>query len=36
VVCADAQDVALLGGVRVDLHDAQLIARRLLADAGSR
>jgi DNA-binding SARP family transcriptional activator len=35
VVCADAQDVALLGGVRVDLYDAQLIARRLLTDAGS-
>jgi SARP family transcriptional regulator, regulator of embCAB operon len=35
VVSADALDVALVGGVGVDLHDAQLMARRLLADAGS-
>jgi SARP family transcriptional regulator, regulator of embCAB operon len=35
VVWADALEVALAGGVRVDLRDAQLVARRLLADAGA-
>src|SRR5215218_9366955 len=32
---AEGADVALVAGVDVDLHDAQLIARRLLADAGT-
>jgi SARP family transcriptional regulator, regulator of embCAB operon len=35
VLSADGQNVALLGGVGVDLHESQLLARRLLADAGS-
>jgi SARP family transcriptional regulator, regulator of embCAB operon len=35
VVSTDTLDVALAGGVGVDLHDAQLVARRLLADARS-
>jgi DNA-binding SARP family transcriptional activator len=35
LLSADALDVALVAGVGVDLQDAQLIARRLLADAGA-
>ena len=34
VLQADGPDVSLVAGVDVDLHDAQLIARRLLADPG--
>jgi SARP family transcriptional regulator, regulator of embCAB operon len=35
LVCADALDIALVAGVGVDLHDAQPLARRLLADPGA-
>jgi SARP family transcriptional regulator, regulator of embCAB operon len=35
VVHADGPDVSLVAGVVVDLHDAQAIARRLLADAAA-
>src|SRR5579859_7124515 len=35
VVCADALAVSLVAGVGVDLHDGQVIARRLLAGAGA-
>ena len=32
VLCADALDVSLAEGVGVDLHEAQIVARRLLTD----
>jgi DNA-binding SARP family transcriptional activator len=35
VLRADAVDVALAAGVGVDLHDAQVVARRLLAEPGA-
>jgi SARP family transcriptional regulator, regulator of embCAB operon len=34
VLLADGADVSLVAGVDVDLHEAQVIARRLLADHG--
>jgi DNA-binding SARP family transcriptional activator len=35
VLAADALEVAVRGGVVVDLHDARVLARRLLADPGA-
>ena len=35
LVRADRLEVSLVAGVRVDLHDAQLIAHRLLSDPGA-
>ena len=35
VLRADGPDVSLAAGVDVDLHDAELVARRLLSDAGA-
>jgi SARP family transcriptional regulator, regulator of embCAB operon len=35
VLAADALEVALAGGVGVDLHDARVLARRLMAEPGA-
>ena len=35
VLRADGPDVSLAAGVDVDLHDAELVARRLLSDTGA-